>query len=295
MVFAVALTGDIGAGKSTLLSLWASMGASVASADRVVEKLWITHEILRSKAKERWGRDLFDDAGKLRKDLLCARVFGDSREYRYLCETIHPMVEKVLEEAYRNSRGWFVAEIPLLFERGIPWWADTTVYVTSHREERLKRNLERGKTPEWLEMMESKLLPPEKRSSLAGILLENSTSRENFNEAGMLLGERFLSMSSVVEMQCSCSSLEEAERIRDILESRNLGIFFSLARHGLEKEEKEEVLLSWLSLERHFTCVRKLLPAKKTKDNEDCLRNLRAFFPRRMELEVLEKIVEVCG
>ncbi len=289
MVFAVALTGDIGAGKSTLAHLWGSMGALRISADEVVADLWNAHKPLRSAAKGRWGEDLFDSNEALRKDLLCARAFANSEEYRHLCEMIHPLVEERIDDAYRECRGWFVAEIPLLFERGVPWWADVTVYVTARREEQLKRNAERGKSGEWFAMMESHLLQREERLSLARIVLENSASREEFAKAGRILGKRFQAMASVVEMAWSCSSLERITRVRGILESRSLGTFFHLERQSFERDT---LSLSWLSLERHFPHILKTL--QEERDGEDPWRGLRALSPRRMELEILEKIVEVC-
>jgi dephospho-CoA kinase len=291
MVFAVALTGDIGAGKSTLAHLWASMGALSISADDVVADLWKTHEHLRSAAKERWGSDLFDSQGILRKDLIAARAFGDTREYRHLCGMIHPLVEERIDHAHRECRGWFVAEIPLLFERGVPWWVDTTVYVAAPEEERLRRNAQRGKSREWLAMMESRLLPRKERLSLARVVLENHASREEFAEAAKALGKRFRAMASVVEMTWDCSSLEKIHKVRSILESRNLGAFFRLERPPFEKAP---LSLSWLSLERHFPPIREILQKEEEEDRGYSLWGLRALSPRRMELEILEKIVEVC-
>ncbi len=291
MVFAVALTGDIGAGKSTLASLWRSMGASAASADRIVGDLWNNHALLRSRAKERWGADLFDSEGILRKDLLCARAFGNSQEYRELCEMIHPLVEKRLESMYAASRGWFVAEIPLLFERGLPWWGDFSVYVSSRREERLRRNKERGKTSEWLQTMEAWLLPRERRISLANLCLSNDLSREAFLEAGKSLGERFRSMASAVEMAWYCGSAEEARKGQALLESHRWGSFFRL---GTDEEIQKGFCLSWLSLEKHFLSIRKMLREIEVPQEASGY-SLRSFSPRRMDLESLETLLEVCG
>ena len=292
MVFAVALTGDIGAGKSTLASLWRSMGASAASADRIVGDLWNNHALLRNRAVERWGADLFDsEGGLLRKDLLCARAFGNYEEYRRLCEMIHPLVEESLESMYATSRGWFVAEIPLLFERGLPWWADFSVYVSSRREERLRRNKERGKTSEWLQTMEAWLLPRERRISLANFCLSNDLSREAFLEAGKSLGKRFRSMASAVEMTWYCGSAEEARKGQVLLESHRLGSSFRL---GKDEEIQKGFCLSWLSLEKHFLFIKKMLQEIEAP-REASGYSLRSFSPRRMDLKSLETLLEVCG
>lgn len=291
MVFAVALTGDIGAGKSTLAHLWDSMGALSISADDVVADLWKTHEYLRSVARERWGNDLFDSQGILRKDLIAARAFGDTREYQHLCGMIHPLVEERIDYAYRECRGWFVAEIPLLFERGVPWWVDVTVYVATPEEERLRRNAQRGKPREWLAMMESRLLPRRERLSLARVVLENNGSREEFAEAAKALGTRFQAMASVVEMRWDCSSLAKIHKVRNILESLSLGAFFRLERPCVENTSPS---LSWLSLERHFAPIREILQKEGEGDRGNSLWGLRALSPQRMELEILEKIMEVC-
>jgi len=265
------------------------MGASIINADEVVSELWQNHEPLRNRAKERWGEDLFDKHGLLRRDVLCRRVFGNVREYQELCGMVHPLVKEILEEAYRKSRGWFVAEIPLLFEGGVPWWVDTTIYVSSPFEERLKRNLERGKSREWFEMMESRLLSSEERASRARVLVENNASREIFAEKGRALGKHFRDMSSVVEMRWCCSSSEAMRKGRYVLENKGFGIFFRFEGG----DSPGESCLSWMSLEKHFPCIKKILEEAGEEENSSFCR-LWAVTPRRMNLEALEKIVEVC-
>lgn len=107
----VGLTGDVGAGKSTVSSVWASLGAHVVSADTIVAALWKRNEMVELAAG-RWGERILRPGMALDHSAISRIVFGDEKEYRWVCETIHPLVREEMERVVESLDGWIVAEIP---------------------------------------------------------------------------------------------------------------------------------------------------------------------------------------
>ncbi len=228
----LALTGDIGAGKSTLGALWQEEGALVLDADLLAREAWELPE-LRAQLRERWGDGIFAPGGTLDRRALGARLFADEESYRWGCDRVHPLVMRALEERVRESRkAWVVAEIPLLFEVGVPPWVDGTVYVTAPEERREERNAFRSLAGKDLARRQRWLLPGEEKRSRAQVVLENGGDLETFLAEGRHLARRFRRMGSAVELRGFCAGEEEARRRgRDLVEAR-LGARASVVAEG---------------------------------------------------------------
>ena len=224
----LALTGDIGAGKSTLAALWREQGALVLDADLLARETWELPE-LRVRLRERWGDGIFAPGGTLDRRALGERLFADETNYRWGCDLVHPLVLKALEDRVAESRKpWVVAEIPLLFEVGVPSWVQGTVYVSAPEERRAERNAFRGLTEEALALRQRWLLPAEEKRPRARVVLHNSGDRETFLAEGRQWGERFRRMASAVELRCFCASEEEARRKGSLLVEERLGAWASV-------------------------------------------------------------------
>mgnify|MGYP006279829323 CR=1 FL=1 len=125
----VAITGGIAAGKSTVLQNFERLGARTFDADEAVHELYRESEALRNEVVERWGAEVLDEGGHVRRDAVGAIVFRDPQERKWLNERIHPAVQqRMVEEAARDNSPLFCA-IPLLFEVGWDRKMDTTVAV----------------------------------------------------------------------------------------------------------------------------------------------------------------------
>ncbi|HPA58695.1 MAG TPA: dephospho-CoA kinase [Synergistales bacterium] len=208
----VGLTGDVGAGKSTVSSVWASLGAHVVSADTIVAELWKRSEMVEL-AVGRWGERILTPGMALDRSAISRIVFEDEMEYRWVCETIHPLVREEMVRAVESLDGWVVAEIPLMFENGVPDWIDLTVYVEAPEDERVIRNASRGWDRDELRRRERWLLGSDRKKKMADLVLCNDGTREELEEGASDLGSRFLSLSSLVRVCFALGSPEASRRL----------------------------------------------------------------------------------
>ncbi len=195
----VGLTGDVGAGKSTLARVWKEMGAAVIDADSVARDMWKLPDV-RRKAAERWGRDFFDGDQATVFSRIAAKIFSDEHEYGFVSGLLHPATIAAIEETVRNSEGWVVVEIPLLFEFGRPEWMDYVVYASASVEKRTERNVSRGWDENEIKRREARLMSRDEKISMSDWVLENSGSKEEWEskarELGMIFIEKEISSRS---------------------------------------------------------------------------------------------------
>lgn len=88
----VGLTGGIGSGKSTVSGLLAERGAAVIDADAVTRELQQPGQPLLAAIADRFGADVLDDEGALRRQVLADRVFSDAELVAALNALVHPAV-----------------------------------------------------------------------------------------------------------------------------------------------------------------------------------------------------------
>lgn len=138
----IGLTGGIAAGKSAALDAFAQYGAEVFSTDLAAHRAMERPEV-RDLLIERWGESVVDDEGRVDRDAIASRVFGDPDELSWLEGILHPEVRREVaswREQLDPSVAVAVVEVPLLFESGLDQAFDATVAVVSDdgvREQRL--------------------------------------------------------------------------------------------------------------------------------------------------------------
>jgi dephospho-CoA kinase len=85
--------------------------------------------------RARFGDEVLDDAGRLDRKALGARVFGDAEAMRRLERILHPLVRqdsaRFLKEARKRGARLAVLDVPLLFEVGRDRDCDATLVVSA--------------------------------------------------------------------------------------------------------------------------------------------------------------------
>lgn len=174
-ITAVAVTGDVGAGKSTAARLFESLGGVRFDADAVVAELWRRPDIVGA-AVGRWGSGILDSEGRVVFARAAARLFSSRTEYDWGCALLHPPVKAELARRVASldpKRDWAVAEIPMLFESGVPDWVTATVFVTASRDVRAERCRARGWDDAELPRREAFFLPSEERAARSDFVVRN--------------------------------------------------------------------------------------------------------------------------
>lgn len=208
------VTGDVGAGKSTVTKIFQEFGAHVIDADGITHEIWKRPEVLH-KAIVKWGEDILLPDGRIDAPGIASRVFTDEDDYKWLCSLLHPLVRSEMEKRVSDLEGLVVAEIPLLFENGVPSWIDLTCYVRTSMERRLSRNRTRGWDQEEIRRREKFLLPREEKMGKADLIIDNESDLGKLRAHLKALSERLLLIASLCVIEIGPLSMEDMKRILD--------------------------------------------------------------------------------
>jgi dephospho-CoA kinase len=182
----VGLIGKIGSGKSTVARRLADHGAHVFDADR------IAHEVLddpdvRTAVTSRFGADVLDTEGRVRRATLAERVFGPTAGHAAaladLEAIIHPRVRSRMEGDLARLRGLpprpgertvAVLDVPLLVQSGWAESCDRLIVVECDAAVRQARAAARGISPDqqaareaaWARSFRPDLVPSRKTTAV---------------------------------------------------------------------------------------------------------------------------------
>ena len=179
---AIAITGTIGSGKSTALSLLVQLlPSTVYDADLENRKLLDADTEVRALIRSAFGDSYFDAEGNPDRKRLFQLITSDESAKALLEGILHPRLEKIWKPLALESRGtksnFFIAEIPLLYEKCLEQFFDSTILVASSESVRkkrlnLNRQLSHQETSAWLKNQ----TPQDKKIILADHLLWNDAS-----------------------------------------------------------------------------------------------------------------------
>jgi dephospho-CoA kinase len=177
----VGLVGGIGSGKSQVAAAFAARGARVVAGDDLAHEALRQPEIKALVAK-RWGRDVFDDRGEVKRSSLGTIVFANPDELRALEAMVHPWIRERIragvEEARRDpGLRLIILDAAIMLEAGWNGICDRLVFIDAPSEARLRRvGAQRGWTAQELETREQAQLPLTAKAARADHTLDNSGS-----------------------------------------------------------------------------------------------------------------------
>jgi len=155
--------------------------STIYSADLENRKLLDTDTEVRALIRSAFGDSYFDGQGNPDKKRLFQLITSDESAKNLLEGILHPKLEKIWKPLAHKAKGkkfnFFIAEIPLLYEKGLEQFFDRIILVAcseSVRKERLnlKRRLSDKETSAWLKNQ----TPQDKKIILADHLLWNDSS-----------------------------------------------------------------------------------------------------------------------
>lgn len=187
-MISVGLTGNVGSGKSTVGALWAAQGVPVVSADELSRRAVLPGTPGLAAVRADFGDGVIAADGTLDRARTRAIVFADASARDRLERILHPLVAEErtrwMDERRREGAALVVAEIPLLFEKGLERDYDVTVLVDAPEEHRLARLVEqRGMdATEARRIMAAQMDPAAKRAR-ATYVIDNDGSRDDLARA----------------------------------------------------------------------------------------------------------------
>lgn len=132
----VGLTGGIASGKSTVSEQLGQLGAAIIDTDKIAREVVQPGSEALKQITGRFGDELLDATGWLRRDRLAKIVFDNPQEKIWLEQLLHPLIRRRAGELAQNAvdsgSTVVVFDVPLLFESGWEKSVDVvwTVFVS---------------------------------------------------------------------------------------------------------------------------------------------------------------------
>ena len=185
----LALTGTIGSGKTSALKLIVSglqaSGIPVIpfSADEENRRLLEMDPEVKDCIISLLGPTAYTPDGKPDREIISRAIVTEPNKKEKLEEILHPRLEQIwkhlAQQHHSPSDAFFIAEIPLLYEKGLNRFFDKVLVVAcshSQREDRLMkgRSITPEKAGEWTALQ----LPQDEKISRASHLFWNDGSSD---------------------------------------------------------------------------------------------------------------------
>lgn len=116
----VGLTGGIASGKSVVASSFERLGVDVIDADQVARDIVEPGEPALEEIRQRFGDEVLDGDGRLRRRELREIIFDDEQARRDLEAIMHPRIRDRLAKLSRNAKSEYcILVVPLLIKSGM--------------------------------------------------------------------------------------------------------------------------------------------------------------------------------
>ena len=145
----IGLCGNSGSGKSTVCRVFSNYGIPSIDADLVYRDLTAPNRDLTKRLSERFGKDVLSPDLSLDRKALSKIVFSDRSEtlLKELNKITHSSIieetkSRIRELSEKGARA-VIFDAPLLFESGFDKECDVVICVCAHREEKIKRIMQR--------------------------------------------------------------------------------------------------------------------------------------------------------
>jgi dephospho-CoA kinase len=147
MARTVVICGPTGSGKSTLRRLLAERGAVALDADAVAREVVEPGSPVLARLAERFGSDIVDAEGRLRRDELARRAFATPQATEELGRITHPAVRARLLELLGEAADApvVVVEVPLWRPEDAFVPADLVVWVGASEHRAADRVVQEGR------------------------------------------------------------------------------------------------------------------------------------------------------
>ncbi|MGL4308779.1 MAG: dephospho-CoA kinase [Cetobacterium sp.] len=182
----IGLTGGIASGKSTVSDIFKNLGIKIYDGDIIAKNIMAKEEVIL-ELKKNFGKDIFDNEGRLNRKKFKEIVFNNKEKLEILNGIVHP---KVIKEFYNikketNTKDIVLFDVPLLFETGIDKLCDRVIVVDIDENIQIARIIARDEiTIELAKKIIEKQMDRKIKISKADYIIENNgTKEELYNKA----------------------------------------------------------------------------------------------------------------
>lgn len=141
----IGITGSSGAGKSTICDILKDeYKVKIINADKIAKKLSRKGTNYIIDIIEKFGKDIVDEEGELRRKKLAEIIYTDSEKRKELNECTFKYIRKEIErqikkEKNSNNNNTIIIDAPLLFECELDKICDKVIGIISKKELQIER------------------------------------------------------------------------------------------------------------------------------------------------------------
>lgn len=183
----IGLTGGIGSGKSTVASIFKQLGISIYFSDARAKFLMASDAKVIAQIEDSFGSESFVN-GQLNKTYISKKVFSNTRALKTLNSIVHPAVKSDFNLWCTTQKGsYIIKESAILFESKSNIGLDKVILVSSPKELKISRVLQRDQTDEKsvLKRMDTQWKDSEKRL-LADYEIRNDEKKSLIEQVNFL-------------------------------------------------------------------------------------------------------------
>ena len=174
----IGITGGIGAGKTFISKIFEILRIDVYYADERAKWLQAHDPTLVQQIQEAFGRQVYDERGRLNRTFLADEVFSNPKKLVLLNQLVHPRVAEDYRQwtSQRVSHLYTIKEAALLFETNAYQQLDKIISVNAPEMVRVQRVLQRDpqRSREQLLRIIGQQLSDKERSRRADYTIDNS-------------------------------------------------------------------------------------------------------------------------
>ena len=207
----VGLTGGIASGKSLASQYFSQSGVNIIDADKISKQLLSADSPLLKPIKLRFGENILDVYGQLKRDVLRQIVFNSKEDLDWLNQLIHPKVAETIEQKLSHynkkaDKGYIIIDIPLLINQtgNIPEhlsrFIDRILVIDTDVDNQINRICHRDKLSreDALKIINAQS-SREQRLSLADDIVQNNGSPAELESKINILHNKYLKLASKSE------------------------------------------------------------------------------------------------
>ena len=183
----IGILGGIGSGKSTVAACFAELGCVVIDADAIAHEI-LDEADISAKLIDRWGTEVLDSKGVVKRDKVAEHVFDSEEELDFLNAIVHPRVLERVEtmiDTYQSDSdiSGIVLDMPLLMEVGWEKKCYFLIFVNCSEEKRWERIAKNPKIDiEQLKKRENFQISLDKKKEKAHYVVSNNSDKSDMAE-----------------------------------------------------------------------------------------------------------------
>ncbi len=176
----IAITGRSGSGKSQVADYFRRAGFSVCDADLVARQVLAPPSPCLALLAERFGADIFDEAGVLNRRLLADRAFATPKGTQALTDITHPeIIRRILQQQKNSPQDLFFVDGAVIVGHSLQQYCSKIILVTADEAVAIQRICHRDKiSPEMAKRRLDAQTPEIILKNAADYIISNNTTQD---------------------------------------------------------------------------------------------------------------------